>query len=114
LATLNDGYVTIGKAALMLNLSQQTISRWYRWWQNDNFEHPKDMFLPEYFYKDRRKIRHFRVEDLPLLQVFHEQLKSTHSGVMAEFNAAYQWGKKGEIFLRKRNSSVKQVKAKFN
>lgn len=114
MATLNEGYVTIGKAALLLNLSQQTITRWYKWWENDNFKHPEDMHLPPYYYKDRRRIKYFKAEDVPLLKKFHEQLTSTHAGVMSEFNAAYQWGKRGEKVLQKRDSSSKEVKAKFN
>lgn len=113
MATLNEGYITIGRAALLLDLSTETITRWYKWWENDNFKHPEDMFLPNYYYKDRRKSKYFKVEDVEHLKTFHEQLMSTHSGTMAEFNAAYQWGKRGDKLLKNKKTTSKEVKAKF-
>ena len=113
MATLNDGYISIGKAALTLDLSQQTINRWYKWWENDNFDHPEDMNLPPYYHKDRRKIKYFREEDIEHLHKFHRQLNTTHVGAMADFNAAYQWGKRGEKALNNRGITTKQIKDKF-
>lgn len=114
MATLNKGYISIGKAALMLDLSTQTIARWYKWWENDNFEHPENMYLPEYYFKDRKRVKYFKEEDLVHLEKFHKQLTTEHRGVMADFNAAYQWGKRGERILQKRNTSSREVKAKFD
>lgn len=109
----NEGYVSITKVCLMLNLSHQTIQRWYRWWDNDEFKKPQDVYLPPYYFKDRRKTKYFKEEDVKYLQKFHEQLQTTHKGLMADFNAAFQWGKRGDKILRKRNLTAREIKNKF-
>jgi len=110
---LNAEYLTIGKAANAVGVSATTITRWYKWWESDGFEHPEDLYLPPYYYKDKRKIKHFKKEDIVFLKEFHNKLQTTHKGVMADFNAAYQWGKRGERILRNRNTTADEVKKKM-
>ena len=110
---LNAEYLTIGKAANAVGVSATTITRWYKWWESDGFEHPADLYLPPYYYKDKRKIKHFKKEDIIFLKEFHNKLQTTHKGVMADFNAAYQWGKRGERILRNRNTTADEVKKKM-
>ena len=110
---LNAEYLSIGKAANAIGVSATTITRWYKWWESDGFEHPEDLYLPPYYYKDKRKIKHFKKEDIIFLKEFHNKLQTTHKGVMADFNAAYQWGRRGERILRNRNTTVDEVKKKM-
>lgn len=111
--TLNKGYLSAGKVGLHLDVSVLTIYRWYKWWENPNFEKPDDLFLPQYYYKDRRKTKYFKEEDLPALEKFRNALQTTHKGCMSEFNAALQWGKRGEKVLEKKGMTKKDVKRLF-
>lgn len=95
-------FVSINKAALLLDLSSQTLTRWYRWWENDAFNKPEDLYLPNYYYLDRRKTKHFKKEELHYLSEFGEKLNTTHKGAMSEFNAVYQWGARGVKALKKK------------
>ena len=97
-----DDFISINKAALTLDISSQTITRWYKWWENDSFNKPEDLFLPNYYYMDRRKTKHFKKEELHCLVEFSEKLNTTHKGVMSEFNAVYQWGARGVRALKKK------------
>lgn len=110
---INSDYVSIGHAAYLIDVSTITISRWYKWWENPEFEHPEGLYLPPYYYKDKRLTKHFKKTDIPALEEFGKQLRTVHKGAMAEFNAAYQWGKRGDKILKKRDSSIKEVRKKM-
>lgn len=92
--TINAGYVTIVQAAKMIGTSAHTIRRWYKWWENENFEHHKGLYLPPYYILDRRGTKWFKEEDVYHLKEFRRRLNLTHRGEMNTFNAAYQWSKK--------------------
>ena len=47
------------------------------------------------------------------LKEFRNKLQTTHKGVMADFNAAYQWGKRGEKILENRETNSTEVKKKM-
>jgi hypothetical protein len=113
LATLNEGYITIGAMSKLAGVSSITITRWYKWWKSPNFYHPEDLYLPPVYVKNRKGTRYFKEDDVDKLKKFSSQLRTTHKGVMAEFNAAYQWGKRGEKALRNKGMTVKEVKNKF-
>lgn len=110
---INEDYVSIGKAALILDLSSHTITRWYKWWESEEFEKPADLYLPPYVYKDRRKTKFFKKEDIAKLEEFHTKITTTHLGCMAEFNAVYQWGKRGKRALSNKGQDHSQVKNKM-
>lgn len=110
---LNAGYLTIGRAAYVVGVSTQTITRWYKWWESDGFEHPSDLYLPPYYHKDKRRTKHFKKEDIMFLKEFRNKLQTTHKGVMADFNAAYQWGKRGEKILENRETTSTEIKKKM-
>lgn len=95
-------FISINKAALHLDISSQTLTRWYKWWENDAFNKPEDLYLPNYFYMDRRKTKYFKKEDLHYLEEFSQKLSTTHKGAMSEFNAVYQWGARGIKALRRK------------
>ena len=110
---INEDYVSIGQAALMLGLSHHTIVRWYKWWESDDFEKPEDLCLPSYVYKDRRKTKFFKKEDVEKLREFHKKLTTTHIGCMSEFNAVYQWGKRGKRALSNKGQEYSSVRNKM-
>ena len=110
---LNSDYLSISRAAYMIEISPTTIKRWYKWWESDGFSHPSDLYLPPYYHKDKRRTKHFKREDIMALKEFRNKLQTTHMGVMADFNAAYQWGKRGEQILENRNTTSEEVKKKM-
>jgi len=110
---LNPEYLSINKVAMSIDVSDHTIARWYKWWDSPEFEKPKDLFLPEYYFKDRRRTKFFKKKDIPYLKEFKNNLQTTHKGSMAEFNAAYQWGKRGEAVLSRKGISSDEVKGKI-
>lgn len=113
MATINEDYISIRKVANILDISDHTIARWYKWFESDEFEKPKDLVLPSYVYKDRRKTRYFRKSDIPKFEEFAKAINTTHRGCMAEFNAVYQWGKRGERALSNKGESYSEVRKKM-
>ena len=113
MSVLNSDYLSITKAAAAIGVSNMTITRWYKWWESDGFDHPKDLFLPPYYFKDKRKTKHFKKEDIGYLREFRNKLQTTHRGAMAEFNAAYQWGKRGHKILVDKGTTADEIKKKM-
>lgn len=101
----NPGYLSINKVAMMLDVSDHTIRRWYKWWESPEFEKPEDLFLPVYYSMDRRGTKFFREEDIGYLKEFRNKIQSTHRGVMSQFNAAYSWGKRGTRALENKGTT---------
>jgi hypothetical protein len=110
---LNSEYVSINRAGMMLDVSSQTIRRWYKWWECPEIKKPEDLSLPQYYYKDRRKTKFFKKSDIPALKEFKNKLQTTHRGIMSEFNAAYQWGKRGEEALKNKGTTINDVQKKM-
>lgn len=109
---VNNEYLSIRKVAAILDISDHTITRWYKWFECDEFEKPKDLVLPPYYYKDRRKTKFFKKSDIPKLREFAKKLQTTHRGCMSEFNAVYQWGKRGKRALTNKGELYSEVRKK--
>ena len=107
---INEDYLSIRKVANIIDVSDHTIARWYKWWESDEFKKPEGLTLPPYCYKDRRKTKFFKKSDIDKLREFAEKLRTTHRGAMSEFNAAYQWGKRGERTLSNKGKNYTEVK----
>lgn len=105
-----QGYLSINRVAMMLDISDHTIRRWYKWWESPEFEKPVGLYLPPYYHLDRRMTKFFKIEDVGYLKEFRNKIQTTHKGSMANFNAAYQWGSRGETILKNRGLVVKEVK----
>lgn len=112
MSEINNDYISIRKVANLLDISDHTISRWYKWMESDEFEKPVDLKLPPYFHKDRRKTKYFLVSDMEKLAAFSLKLRTTHRGCMSSFNAAYQWGKRGHRALSNKGEDYRSVKGK--
>lgn len=111
--TINDGYLSPGAVALHLEVTVDTLYRWYKWWENDNFEKPEGLYLPPYYIKDRKMSKWFKKEDLPHLKKFRDDIRGPYKGAMAEFNAVLLWGKRGERALKNKGTSKKDVRIKL-
>lgn len=111
--TLNDEYVSAGKAALLIEVTLDTLYRWYKWWENDNFAKPEGLYLPPYYHKDRRGTKFFKKEDIPALEKFAQDVRGRFKGCMADFNAAIFWGKRGDRILENKGLNKKSVREKL-
>lgn len=105
---LNDDYLSINRVAMALDISDHTIRRWYKWWEDDTYPKPNDLFLPKYYHKDRRGTKFFKKEDVPALKEFRNKIQTTHIGAMAAFNSFYQWGKRGEVIRDNKKKKEEQ------
>ena len=113
MANVNEDYLSIRKVSSILDISDHTIARWYKWFESDEFNKPADLSLPPYYYKDRRKTKFFKKSDIPRLKEFAEKLNTTHRGCMSEFNAVYQWGNRGKRALKNKGEDYDQVRNKM-
>ena len=86
--------LSVSRVAQILDLSTATIKRWYKWYENPDYEKPAEVKLPEYT-TDNRNTMLFEQKDIAKLQQFHEDLQTRYKGIMAEFNAYWQWGTYG-------------------
>ena len=89
---------TTSRTAQILDISTQTLKRWYKWYNSTDFEKPKELKLPEPK-TDRKNTMLFTMEQIQELHQFQIDLRSKYRGVMAEFNATYQWGQRGTKIL---------------
>lgn len=96
------GYLKTPEVAKRLRTTAYTVSRWYKWWDNSDYEKPDGLYLPPYYHLDRTQTKFFKKEDIPKLRAFQKALNSTHWSAMAEFNAANQWGAKGRRILKQK------------
>lgn len=86
-------YVSIGKAALLIDCSTASIKRWYQWYESPRYEVPEGVKLPPYYHLDKRLTKYFDPKDIQMLKKFKRQLQTTHYGCMADYNADKCWGK---------------------
>lgn len=94
---------SIARVAQILDVSTATIKRWYKWYENPDYEKPLELKLPEYT-TDNRKTKFFRMADIAKLEQFKNDLQGKYRGIMAEFNAYYQWGQYGTERLERRSN----------
>ena len=87
------------RAAQILDISTKTIIRWYKWYNSKYYEKPVGLVLPEPEI-DNRGTMLFTLAQVQELQRFSKLLKTEYRGCMAEFNAVYQWGKRGTQILQ--------------
>lgn len=113
MSNINSEYLSIRKVANLLDISDHTIIRWYKWFESEEFEKPEGLTLPPYVYKDRRKTRYFKKSDIIKLKEFSDKLKTTHRGCMSDFNAAYQWGKRGKRALKNKGEDYSEIRKKI-
>ena len=89
---------TTSRTAQILDISTQTLKRWYKWYNSKDFEKPAELKLPEPEISGNGTML-FTMEQIQELHQFQIDLRSKYRGVMAEFNATYQWGQRGTKIL---------------
>lgn len=96
-----DNKFSIARTAQIADVSTNTIKRWYKWYENDDYIKPDGLKLPEYTV-DNRGTKFFTMEAVQELIQFKEDLQGKYRGCMAEFNAYWQWGQRGTTYLEKK------------
>lgn len=86
-------YYSAGKVCLLLDISMPTLNRWYEWYSSPRYHVPPDMYLPDYVFKNLKKTRYWKVEDLAHLRKFKKQVRTTHRGCMADYHKEAAWYK---------------------
>ena len=89
---------TTSRTAQILDISTQTLKRWYKWYHSDDYQKPIGLKLPEPEISGNGTML-FTMEQIQELHQFQIDLRSKYRGVMAEFNATYQWGQRGTKIL---------------
>lgn len=88
--------ITATKITQFLDISVQTLNSWYQWYNNAEFEKPKDTpYLPPYEQKHPRAPRYWTEDDLYDLRKFKEWIPRGRGGVMGDHNARF-WGERGK------------------
>ena len=89
---------TTSRTAQILDISTQTLKRWYKWYTDTDFIKPAGLKLP-IPEVDSRGTMLFTMEQIQELHKFQTELRTIYRGAMAEFNATYQWGQRGTKIL---------------
>lgn len=103
------GKFSTARAAQILDISTTTLKRWYKWYEDETWEKPVGLKLPQYTV-DSKGTRYFTMEAVQELQEFYKELQKggKYYGCMAEFNAYYQWGRRGTHILERKASKNEQ------
>lgn len=109
-----DDYISISQVAYLLDSSNMSIVRWYKWWESPEFEKPEDLVLPPYYYLNRRRTKYFKKSDISILKEFKIKLATTHRGCMADFNNAYTGGKAGKARCERSGKNYKEIRGKLS
>ena len=93
---LKKNYYTLGQVAQILGIANNTIKRWYQWYEQDELQ--TDLVLPKYLHFDKRGTKFFRKDSLEMFRKFQSEINKggSHYGVMAEFNVKNNNKKRGE------------------
>lgn len=86
------------RTAQILDISTQTLKRWYKWYDSSEWEKPHGLKLPTPV-KNNQNTMFFTLTQIQELQKFHQELQTKYRGCMAEFNAVYQWGRRGSKIM---------------
>ena len=99
---------TTARAAQILDVSTNTLKRWYKWYHSDDYQKPIGLKLPEPEISGNGTM-FFTMEQIQELHKFQTELRTIYRGAMAEFNAAYQWGQRGTKILNVGKQFKKKV-----
>nr|DAM30893.1 MAG TPA: plasmid-partitioning protein RepA [Bacteriophage sp.] len=100
---------TTARAAQILDISTNTLKRWYKWYNSEAYEKPQDLKLPQPEITSSGTML-FTMSQVQELSKFKQDLKTVYRGCMAEFNAYWQWGKRGTDILRRRENKSNEQK----
>ena len=95
--------LTATKVAQHLDISVPTLNNWYKWYNNPQYEKPKDVpVLPKYEQNGVRATRYWDSKDLPLLEEFQRWVPRGRAGIMGDYNAQF-WGERGKRAFRNKH-----------
>ena len=100
---------TTARAAQILDISTNTLKRWYKWYNSEAYEKPQDLKLPQPEITSSGTML-FTMSQVQELRKFKQDLKTVYRGCMAEFNAYWQWGTRGTDILRRRENKSNEQK----
>lgn len=100
---------TTARAAQILDISTNTLKRWYKWYNSEAYEKPQDLKLPQPEITSSGTML-FTMSQVQELSKFKQNLQTVYRGCMAEFNAYWQWGKRGTDILRRRENKSNEQK----
>ena len=92
---MEEQKLTAPKVSQHLGVNPITLSHWYKWYRDDNYEKPADMPpLPDYEQNGKTGTRYWRVADLEMIEAFKAWIPQGRLGIMGDFNAQF-WGARG-------------------
>lgn len=92
--------LTATRVAQHLDISVPTLTNWYRWYNNPDYDKPSNVpELPKYEQNGKRATRYWKEEDLPKLIKFRDWVPKGRAGIMGEHNAQF-WGDRGKRALK--------------
>lgn len=95
------------RAAQILDISTITLKRWYKWYEDDNYDKPTGLVLPKYTI-DSRGTKFFTMQAIQQLEDFKQKLQAEYRGCMSDYNAVTQWGQRGTKIMKKKEKRVNE------
>ena len=87
---LKNGMLTASEVCNQLGISVKTLTNWYKWYYDDNFDKPENIpELPMYIQTHKNGPRFWTEQSLQGLHKFHEFLPKGRNGIMGEFSKRY-------------------------
>nr|DAT78182.1 MAG TPA: MerR HTH family regulatory protein [Caudoviricetes sp.] len=80
------------RTAQILDISTQTLKRWYKWYNSDEYEKPPELKFPDPTF-DSKGTMFFTIKQVQVLEQFKLDLQDKYRGCMADFNSRYCWQK---------------------
>ena len=86
----NENLFTSSRVANALDVSVKTLSSWYKWYQDDSIEKPKNFpQLPEYLQEHKNAPRYWTKDGVKQLKKFKKWVPKGRNGVMGAINNQY-------------------------
>lgn len=99
------------RTAQILDISTNTLKRWYKWYESNDYKKPEGLILPAPT-KNNRGTMYFTMAQIQELHKFQIDLRTIYKGCMSDFNAVYQWGQRGTKILQKKEKEKKNEQTK--
>lgn len=101
-------YLSLSECAEKLGVSTMTITRWYNWYNSDATK--THLVLPAIHRIGANGKKFIEKKDFDVLAKFKKGLRR---GMMADYNAAFSWGKNGDRILKEREEDKQTLKEMY-
>lgn len=106
---MNKDKLTATKVSQYLDVSVVTLTNWYKWYNDPQYEKPEDVPpLPPYQQLKKGAVRYWDKSDLAQLKTFQNWIPRGRGGVMGALNAQY-WGERGKKEAKEEDDKPKGV-----